>query len=184
MALIPALGRQRQANLWVWGQPGLQSEYQDSHGYTEKPCHETNKQTNKKPTKPNKTKNGVTTNIILWLEGHHNMRNCIKGIQKAENSYPNNCYRLSLPSPANKMPLYWEDGPQNVTFFCDILMVGQAWRTWVTARKYVGAFESWPLPGSSSPFFLQWDDTASLVICSWQHGTWRKVSMDWNQEAK
>jgi hypothetical protein len=38
MPLIPALGRQRQANFWVPGQPGLQSEFQDSQGYTEKPC--------------------------------------------------------------------------------------------------------------------------------------------------
>jgi hypothetical protein len=38
MPLIPALGRQRQADFWVWGQPGLQSEFQDSQGYTEKPC--------------------------------------------------------------------------------------------------------------------------------------------------
>jgi hypothetical protein len=36
--LIPALGRQRQADFWVWGQPGPQSEFQDSQGYTEKPC--------------------------------------------------------------------------------------------------------------------------------------------------
>jgi hypothetical protein len=36
--LIPALGRQRQADFWVWGQPGLQSEFQDIQGYTEKPC--------------------------------------------------------------------------------------------------------------------------------------------------
>jgi hypothetical protein len=36
--LIPALGRQRQADFWVWGQPGLQSEFQDSQGYTEKTC--------------------------------------------------------------------------------------------------------------------------------------------------
>jgi hypothetical protein len=36
--LIPALGRQRQVDFWVWGQPGLQSEFQDSQGYTEKPC--------------------------------------------------------------------------------------------------------------------------------------------------
>ena len=47
MPLIPALGRQRQADFWVWGQPGLQSEFQDSQGYTEKPCLE--KQTNKTP---------------------------------------------------------------------------------------------------------------------------------------
>jgi hypothetical protein len=48
MPLIPALGRQRQVNFWVRGQPGLQSEFQDSQGYTEKPClKQTNKQTNK-----------------------------------------------------------------------------------------------------------------------------------------
>jgi hypothetical protein len=49
--LIPALGRQRQAG--IQGQTGLQSEFQDSQGYTEKPClKQTNKQTNKQ-TKSN-----------------------------------------------------------------------------------------------------------------------------------
>jgi hypothetical protein len=33
-----ALGRQRQADFWVWGQPGLQSEFQDSWDYSEKLC--------------------------------------------------------------------------------------------------------------------------------------------------
>jgi hypothetical protein len=33
--LIPALGRQRQVDFWVRGQPGLQSEFQDSQGYRE-----------------------------------------------------------------------------------------------------------------------------------------------------
>jgi hypothetical protein len=51
MPLIPALGRQRQADFWVRGQPGLQSEFQDSQGYTEKPCLE--KQTNKQKMYPN-----------------------------------------------------------------------------------------------------------------------------------
>jgi hypothetical protein len=57
--LIPALGRQRQADFWVWGQPGLQSEFQDSQGYTEKPCLENHNQTkpNQNKTKQNK-KNG------------------------------------------------------------------------------------------------------------------------------
>jgi hypothetical protein len=46
--LIPALGRQRQVDFWVRGQPDLQSEFQDSQGYTEKPCLEkTNKQKHK-----------------------------------------------------------------------------------------------------------------------------------------
>jgi hypothetical protein len=48
MPLIPALGRQRQADFWVQGQPGLQSDFQDSQSYTEKPCLEKpNKQINK-----------------------------------------------------------------------------------------------------------------------------------------
>ena len=40
MPLIPAPGRQRQrqVDFWVQGQPGLQSEFQDSQDYTEKPC--------------------------------------------------------------------------------------------------------------------------------------------------
>jgi hypothetical protein len=45
MPLIPALGRQRQVDVWVWGQLGLQNKFQDSQGYTEKPClKKTNKQ--------------------------------------------------------------------------------------------------------------------------------------------
>jgi hypothetical protein len=36
--LIPALGRQRQADFWVQGQPWLQSEFQDNQDCTEKPC--------------------------------------------------------------------------------------------------------------------------------------------------
>ena len=53
MPLIPELGKQRQADFWVRGQAGLQSEFQDRQGYTEKPCLE--KQTNKNKNK-NKTK--------------------------------------------------------------------------------------------------------------------------------
>jgi hypothetical protein len=48
MPLIPALGRQRQVDFRVQGQPGLQSEFQDSQGYTEKPCLEKQKQKQKK----------------------------------------------------------------------------------------------------------------------------------------
>ena len=48
MPLIPAFGRQRQADFWVRGQPGLQSEFQDSQGYTEKPCLENKTKQQKK----------------------------------------------------------------------------------------------------------------------------------------
>jgi hypothetical protein len=40
--LISALERQRQVDLCLRGQPGLLSEFQDSKGYTEKPCLENN----------------------------------------------------------------------------------------------------------------------------------------------
>ena len=36
MPLIPTLKRQRRANVWVWKQPGLRSEFQDNQDYTEK----------------------------------------------------------------------------------------------------------------------------------------------------
>jgi hypothetical protein len=44
---IPALGRHRQADLWLQDQPGLQIEFQESQYYTEKPCL-ASKQTNNK----------------------------------------------------------------------------------------------------------------------------------------
>jgi hypothetical protein len=61
--LIPALGRQRQEDFWVQGQPGLQSEFQDSQGYTEIPCLkkiQKNKNEKKPQTKPNQTKPNQT----------------------------------------------------------------------------------------------------------------------------
>jgi hypothetical protein len=45
--LIPALRRQRQTDFSVRGQPGLQSEFQDSQGLTEKPCLEKKKKKRK-----------------------------------------------------------------------------------------------------------------------------------------
>jgi hypothetical protein len=64
MPLIPALRRQRQADFWVRGQPGLQSEFQDSQGYTEKPCLE--------KTTPHPPKKDVyaCTQHMEWSEGN------------------------------------------------------------------------------------------------------------------
>jgi hypothetical protein len=47
-AFNPSTRGQRQADFWVRGQPGLQSELQDSQGYTEKPCLEKQQQQQKK----------------------------------------------------------------------------------------------------------------------------------------
>jgi hypothetical protein len=60
MPLIPALRRQRQADFRVQGQPGLQSEFQDSQGYTEKLCFEKQNKTKQNKTKQNKTKQNKT----------------------------------------------------------------------------------------------------------------------------
>jgi hypothetical protein len=64
MPLIPALGRQRQVDFWVQGQSGLQSEFQDSHGYTEKPCLEPHPH----PHPPKKEKNVKET--LLKVKSH------------------------------------------------------------------------------------------------------------------
>jgi hypothetical protein len=45
---IALLDRQKQADFWVRGQPGLQSEFQDSQGYTEKHCLKKKKNKKKK----------------------------------------------------------------------------------------------------------------------------------------
>ena len=42
MPLFITQGKKRQVDLWVWDQPGLQSKFQHSQGYTEKPCLEKN----------------------------------------------------------------------------------------------------------------------------------------------
>jgi hypothetical protein len=55
-SLIPALGRQRQMDFWVRGQPGLQSEFQDSQGYTKKPCLEKKRKEKKRKEKKRKEK--------------------------------------------------------------------------------------------------------------------------------
>jgi hypothetical protein len=55
--LILALGRQKQANFCVRGQPGLQSEFQDSQGYIEKPCFEKTKQNKNKNKNKHKQTN-------------------------------------------------------------------------------------------------------------------------------
>ena len=54
--LIPALRSQRQADFLVQGQPGLQSEFQDSHRYTGKPCLEKQQQQQQNINKNKQTK--------------------------------------------------------------------------------------------------------------------------------
>jgi hypothetical protein len=63
MPLILAFGRQRQADYRVWDQPGLQSEFQDSRGYTEKSC--LNKQT-KKQTNQEIPRYSILTALQSW----------------------------------------------------------------------------------------------------------------------
>ena len=55
-AVIPALWRQRQVDFLVQGHPGLQSEFQDSQGYTAKTCLPKKSTTTKKKKKKRKRK--------------------------------------------------------------------------------------------------------------------------------
>jgi hypothetical protein len=66
VALIPALGRQRQVDFQVQGQPSLQSEFQDSQGYTEIPCLKTTTTTT--TTKKNRN--------IFEVSGHNETLKC------------------------------------------------------------------------------------------------------------
>ena len=69
-----ALGRQKQADFWVRGQPDLQSEFRDSQDYTEQPCLEKpkpnqTKQTNKKTKKKQiNNKKNQTSSLKIQLE--------------------------------------------------------------------------------------------------------------------
>jgi hypothetical protein len=67
MPLIPTLGRQKQADFWVQGQPGLQSEFQDK-GYTEKPCLKKKKKTttNKNVGKSHREQACESVNMCLF----------------------------------------------------------------------------------------------------------------------
>jgi hypothetical protein len=56
MPLIPAPGRQRQADFRVRGQSGLQSEFQDNQDYSEKPCLKKKKKPKNKKQKQKQNK--------------------------------------------------------------------------------------------------------------------------------
>jgi hypothetical protein len=58
--LIPALGRQRQVDFWVRGQPGLQSEFQDSQGNPVPPPP-------KKKDLGNNQRRDETSSWLLWI---------------------------------------------------------------------------------------------------------------------
>ena len=81
--LIPALGRQRQEDFWVQGQPGLQSEFQDSQGYTEKLCLEkTQKQKNKNQQQKSNLPLNSVFKFLTYLkifEGNAKKAPCLPG---------------------------------------------------------------------------------------------------------
>ena len=65
-AFDPNTWERRQADFWVWGQPGQQSEFQDSQDYTEKPCLV---KTKTKQKKVGRTKTLLTKSIIHNIYG-------------------------------------------------------------------------------------------------------------------
>jgi hypothetical protein len=57
MPLISTLGRQRQVDFWVRGQPGLQSEFQDSQSYIQRNLVSKNQKPKQNKTKKNPVEN-------------------------------------------------------------------------------------------------------------------------------
>jgi hypothetical protein len=75
-SLIRALRKQRQADFWVRGQPGLQSEFQDSQGYKEKLCLEKPKKKKKKSTEDSNRREATKEMFhILRLQWNANQNN-------------------------------------------------------------------------------------------------------------
>jgi hypothetical protein len=62
-AFNPSTREAEAADFWVWGQTGLQSEFQDTQGYIEKHC--LKKQKTKKPKKKKNEKEML--NVPLFL---------------------------------------------------------------------------------------------------------------------
>ena len=69
MLLIPALRRQRQADLWVQGQPGLLNKFQDRKVYTEKPYSKQQQHTHTHTHTPNHIHTNPHTQIACSLKG-------------------------------------------------------------------------------------------------------------------
>jgi hypothetical protein len=67
-------GKQRQVDFWVRGQPGLQSEFQDSQGYTEKPCLDKPKKKKKKREREKKEERKGKENERERKEGRQKKR--------------------------------------------------------------------------------------------------------------
>jgi hypothetical protein len=70
--ILVALGRQRQGDLRVQGQPGLQSEFQDSQSYTrnlvsDAPRQNKNKQTNKQTPPKNQKNSHLSSPLLLFF---------------------------------------------------------------------------------------------------------------------
>jgi hypothetical protein len=96
--LVLAFHRQSQADLWVWEQPGLQNKFQDSKGYTEKPCLKNKKQN---PTKQ------IKNHVLLSAEFHFRDGRVVKymqiiGYKAAQNK--SNDYTIIFPDIEN---IWW-----------------------------------------------------------------------------
>jgi hypothetical protein len=62
----PSTWEAEAVDFWAWGQPGLQSKFQDNQVYTEKPCLKTKQ--NKTKQKPHRAYNMVFLHIRIVLK--------------------------------------------------------------------------------------------------------------------
>jgi hypothetical protein len=108
--LIPALRRQRQADFWVPGQPGLQNEFQDSQGYSQKPCLEKPKKKKKEiEGKHNQISEGYEWNCPGPEDGDRSSKESKRGKPGEENrnyrhSISNRRQEIKRESQMQKIP--------------------------------------------------------------------------------
>ena len=129
--LIPALRRQRQADFWVWGQPGLQSEFQDSQGYTEKPC------LKKKKTKKTWSRNSKPFKYCPdWL---YKFLNCWQGEASSESVLVSGAFLFLLGCVINSITISKVLGMSLIVWFSQLPEPEQMW-TWKDSefREFTG----------------------------------------------
>jgi hypothetical protein len=96
-SLIPARRRQSQVDFWVQGQPGLQSELQDSQGYTEKLCLKIHPPA--PPTPPKKDLHNINSDKTFpvgWQKGSgHDVHPLLEELLLIDSGWERECHFLS-----------------------------------------------------------------------------------------
>jgi hypothetical protein len=157
--LVPALRRQRQADFWVQGQPGLQSEFQDSQGYTEKLC------LGKTKKKKKKKKESVCSVFCLHVYSP--------------------CACLMSKEARRGYQILWNWSYRQL-LSCHVILENQIWVLWKNSLNYPAIF---PIPKVWPRLVLNsWSSCLCFLNISYWHVllqlafSYVKTKLAWNSE--